>query len=136
MFLFYYCEPITKYTFNEKIDIQKKMKYIQLFSLINKGIMKEYYIKYIHIINNNFYCETDISYEYKDGFLIHSLKREIIPYFHFYESDIEYNYILYENNINNIHIRLKIFNDYMTLEFETHSINDFFDFIKQNKYIL
>tara|TARA_Y100000389_G_scaffold198055_1_gene233872 strand:+ start:548 stop:958 length:411 start_codon:yes stop_codon:yes gene_type:complete len=136
MVLFYYCKSINEFTFNEKIDVHKKNKYIELFSLMKKGNIKEYWLNNVHIMNDQYYSEIDTSYEYKEGFLIHSFQKDIIPHFNFYKADIEYEYILYENKINDIIIRLKIFDNYITLEFENDSINDFFDFIKQKKYIL
>ena len=88
------------------------------------------------MINHNFYSMNDISYEYKENFLIHSCTKDKIGNFQFFNVDTEYEYILYENIGNDITIRLKIFKNYITLEFENDSFNVFFDFIEENKYII
>ena len=136
MFLFYYCIPMNDFSFDEKINLDKKNQLIELFSLINKGLIKEYWLNHIQIINHNFYSVNDISYEYKERFLIYSFKKDKLSNFQFFHVDTEYEYNLYENIHNDVTIRLKIFKNYITLEFENDSLNDFFDFIKENKYII
>lgn len=136
MFLFHYCIPINNYSFNEKIDISKKKQYIRKYSLYNKGVIKEYWINNIKIINDNLNIINDKSIIYKDNFLIQEFTKQSIQNFQFYHSDTEYEYVLYESVLNNIIIRLKEFKNCMTLEFECNHTDEFFNFYNEKNNIL
>ena len=60
----------------------------------------------------------------------------MIENFQFYKTDKEYTYNLYEKQINNIIIRLKVFKKYITLEFECINKDDFLNFYNGKNNIL
>ena len=136
MFLFHYCIPINNYSFNEKIDISKKKQYIRKYSLYNKGVVKEYWMNNIRIVNDNINIIKDKSIIYKDNFLIQEFTKQSIHNFQFFNTDTEYEYVLYESVLNNIIIRLKEFKNFLTLEFECNHTDDFLNFYNEKNNIL
>jgi len=121
MYNYYYCNKLNDNFYNQKININKLTSLIKEYKLINKGIIKEYWINNVKIISNKgeikFYKVVDKNIFYKNNYLIQEYEEyDMIP-FNFYETKLENEYILYKNTIENIDIFLKKYDDYITIEF-------------------
>ena len=69
-----------------------------------------------------FYKIYDKNINYYSEYLIHEYLLENSEPFNFNKTNLEEEYILYENTINDIKIILKKYIDYITLEFETNNL--------------
>ena len=122
MFIYYKCIPINDFSYDEKLSLSMKDKYINQYNLIEKGIVKDYWIMnvYIQDINNQkqFKYYNDISITYNNGYLLQEVDiEECIP-FNFYKVDLEDTYTLYSQTINDCEIFLKEYNKYITFEIQ------------------
>ena len=130
MFLFHYCKEVTNNTFDEKISKEELNNLIQKYSLEKKGCIKEYWINNVQIISHDgelsYNYINDITIEKIDNFLIQEFKSSKCNPFNFYKTDLEYEYILYTNLVNNVLVNIKEFNDYLTIECQTDKKEDFF----------
>ena len=102
-----------------------KDKYINQYTLIDKGIVKDYWIMnvYIQDINNQkqFRYYNDKSIIYDNGYLIQEVDIKECSPFNFYKVDLEDTYTLYSQSINECEILLKEYDKYIT--FEIHGNN-------------
>ena len=130
MFLFHYCKEVTNNTFDEKISKEELNNLIQKYSLEKKGCIKEYWINNVQIISHDgelsYNYINDITIEKIDNFLIQEFECKECDPFNFYKTDLEYEYILYTNLVNNVLVNIKEFNDYLTIECQTDKKEDFF----------
>ena len=121
MYNYYYCDKLNNKFYNQKININNLPSLINKYKLINKGIIKEYWINNIKITSNNseikFYKVLDKNIFYKNNYLIQEYDQYDMNPFNFYETHLENEYILYENTIEDIDIFLKKYDDYITIEF-------------------
>jgi len=135
MFLYHYCKKINNDTFDEKIPFSKLNDLIEKFKLKESYHIKEYWMNNVQIINKRdkltftYIEDLDISYDEKNNFLIQEYIETPCKSFNFYETDLEDNYLLYENIINDITVYLKKYNNYLSVEFicdNKEKFNDFF----------
>ena len=89
--------------------------------------VKEYWINNVQIIFKDnifsFHYINDENIKFKDNFLIQKYEIKECIRFNFFNSDIEYEYNLYENNDKNI--KLKEYHDYITLEIYIYNLNNY-----------
>jgi len=126
MYKYYYCKYIKNNFYNNKININKLSYLIKKYDLKFISPIKEYWLNNIKIIsdknNINFYKIYDKNINYYNEYLIHEYLLENSEPFNFNKTNLEEEYILYENTINDIKIILKKYIDYITLEFETNNL--------------
>ena len=126
MYNYYYCKYIKNNFYNNKININKLSYLIKKYDLKFISPIKEYWLNNIKIIsdknNINFYKIYDKNINYYNEYLIHEYLLENSEPFNFNKTNLEEEYILYENTINDIKIILKKYIDYITLEFETNNL--------------
>jgi len=126
MYKYYYCKYIKNNFYNNKININKLSYLIKKYDLKFISPIKEYWLNNIKIIsdknNINFYKIYDKNINYYNEYLIHEYLLENSEPFNFNKTNLEEEYILYENTINDIKIILKKYIDYITLEFKTNNL--------------
>jgi len=122
MFIYHKCKSINDFSYDETIPLSMKDKYINQYNLIDKGIIKEYWIMNVCIqdINNQktFRYYNDTSIVYSNGYLIQDVDIKACIPFNFYKVDLEDTYTLYSQNINDCVIVLKEYDKYITFEIE------------------
>jgi hypothetical protein len=122
MFIYHKCKSINDFSYDETIPLSMKDKYINQYNLIDKGIIKEYWIMNVCIqdINNQktFRYYNDTSIVYSNGYLIQDVDIKACIPFNFYKVDLEDTYTLYSQNINDCVIALKEYDKYITFEIE------------------
>ena len=126
MYKYYYCNLINDNFYNNKINLNKLSYLIKKYDLNFKNNIKEYWINNVLIISNKdnikFYKINDKDIKLQNEYIIKSYDiNECIP-FNFNNTDIEEEYILYENIINDIKVILKQYLEYITLEFESNNL--------------
>ena len=118
------CKKMESDFFSEKILLCKLNDILNKFDLSKIGYCKEYWINNVQIISYKnhltFHYVNDISINYKDNFLIQTFIKSKCKPFNFFDTDLNEEYILYENKEQNI--QLKEFNKYLTLQL--FNIND------------
>lgn len=132
MYTAYICNKILNETiYDIKIPLSDLDKYIEKYNLIEKNIIKEYWHNNVMILFNQFndfefkYIEDiSIKYDSKRKLLIQEyIHTECIPY-QFHKVDNEEIYTLYENIKDNVHIKLKKYNDYFTVDITSNELNN------------
>ena len=130
MFIFHYCKKIDDHLFDEKVPLHQKDQLIQKYSLDPKYKVKEYWLNHVKIISHSHTREFnyiyDKSIEYKDNFLIQEYIMEPCQSFSFYKTDVESEYMLYENQMDSVYIRLQEYDTYLTIEFHCNNKEDFY----------
>ena len=53
MFIYHKCIPINDFSYDEKLSLSMKDKYINQYNLIEKGIVKDYWIMNVYIQDIN-----------------------------------------------------------------------------------
>jgi hypothetical protein len=133
MYKYYYCDKINDEIFNNKITIDKFNDLIEKYKLVCKDKVKEYWINNVMILSNNsnltFNKVIDKEILFDNNYLIQELVMSECKPFNFHKTDLELEYILYENIIDNIKIILKKYNDYITLEYETDNLINIDNFL-------
>jgi len=133
MYKYYYCDKINEQIFNNKINLNKLNELINKYNLICKNNTKEFWINNVMIISNNsnltFNKIIDKEIIFDNNYLIQEYDISDCKSFNFYETNLELEYILYENIIDNIKIILKKYNDYITLEYETDNLINIDNFL-------
>ena len=133
MYKYYYCDQINDEIFNNKITMDKFNDLIDRYKLVCKDKVKEYWINNVMILSNNsnvtFNKIIDKEILFDNNYLIQELVMNECKPFNFHITDLELEYILYENTINDIKIILKKYNDYITLEYETDNLINIDNFL-------
>ena len=137
MRVYYYCNKINDNFFNHKINLDKLDLLINKNNLSKIGDIKEYWINNVQIIsdkkNVKFYKTIDKNISYHDNnYLIQELYLSEIQPFNFFKINLENEYFLYENIINDIKISLKKYNDYITLEYRMDKLININNFLYYN----
>ena len=125
MYNYYFCSKINDEFYDHKLDLNKLSYLIDKYDLICKNKVKEYWINNVNIISDDtlsFYKIIDKNINYDNNYLIHNYDKKSCSSFNFHETNIEDEYILYENMINNIKIIVKEYDDYITLHYESKNI--------------
>ncbi len=104
--------------FDIRFPLSEKDKVLKEKKLQFKYKEKVYFLNNLVItVNPNgnfFYYENDISIKIDDNFIVREYETSSCSKFNFYESDLEEEYNLYENEDSSI--KLKEFDEYYTLE--------------------
>tara|TARA_B110000003_G_C16394317_1_gene435716 strand:- start:205 stop:609 length:405 start_codon:yes stop_codon:yes gene_type:complete len=108
----------------EKIPLCNLTDILNKFILSKIGQCKEYWINNVQIIsyknNLTFSYINDLSIDYKDNFIIQTFTKNECKPFNFFHTDLNDEFILYENKEKNI--QLKEYKNYLT--FQVFNIND------------
>tara|TARA_Y100000996_G_C22398703_1_gene592234 strand:+ start:258 stop:659 length:402 start_codon:yes stop_codon:yes gene_type:complete len=117
--------------YNIKIPLKEKNKIIEQFNLNGPQETKEYWINNVCILSDKnsrqFYYINDkeIQRDEKNKMLIHNFDKCMCKVFSFFHVDSEEEYLLYTNEIDNVIVSLKEFNDYLTLDFNCKELSTF-----------
>ena len=126
MYKYYYCNLINDNFYNNKINLNKLSYLIKKYDLNLKNNIKEYWINNVLIISNKndikFYKINDKDIKFQNEYIIKSYDINECISFNFNNTDLEEEYILYENIINDIKVILKQYSEYITLEFESNNL--------------
>ena len=125
MYNYYFCSKINDEFYDHKLDLNKLSYLINKYDLKCKNKVKEYWINNVYIISDDtlsFYKIIDNNINYDNNYLIHNYDKKSCNPFNFHEANMEDEYILYDNTINNIKIIVKEYDDYITLHYECENI--------------
>ena len=126
MYKYYYCKLINDNFYNNKINLNKFSYLIKKYDMNLKYNVKEYWINNVLIISNKdnikFYKINDKDIKFQNEYIIKSYDINECISFNFNNTDLEEEYILYENIINDIKVILKQYSEYITLEFESNNL--------------
>ena len=130
MFIYNHCTSMGNSCFNEKISIDKREEYIKKYKLKSKGDVKEYWVNNVCIMDINgkktYNYIKDISINYVNNILVQEIASiNCIP-FNFYTVDIQEEYILYQTIKDGIDILVKEYDEYLTLEYRSESMESFY----------
>ena len=121
MFIYNYCKVIEDNFYDEKISTDEKDKYITKHDLKKMGNIKEYWLNNVCIIDNDgdksFKYIKDLSVEFVNDVLVQEIDIRDCKHFNFYESDLEYEYELYENCIKGIKYQIKDYGSFITYSY-------------------
>ena len=128
MYNYYFCFKIDNDFYNHKLDISYLSKLISKYDLIYINHFKEYWINNVQIIsdknNIQFYRIIDNNINYNNNYILVEYNRTNCDKFNFNETDLEEEYILYENIINDIKIKVKKYDNFITLMYESKKYID------------
>lgn len=132
MYTAYICnEILNENIYDIKFPLSDLEDYIEKYNLIEKNIVKEFWHNNVMILFNQFndfefkYIEDiSVKYDSKRKVLIQEyIQHECIPY-QFHKVDNEEIYTLYENVKDDIHIKLKKYKDYFTVDITSNELNN------------
>jgi len=132
MYTAYICNQIlNENIYNIKLPLSELDKYIEYYNVTKKHVVKEYWDNNVMILFNEYndfefkYIEDiSIKYDSKRKLLIQEYKQhECIPY-QFHKVDNEEIYTLYENLKDDVHIKLKKYKDYFTVDITSNELNN------------
>ena len=123
MYNYYFCSKIDDEFYNHKLDISHLPKLIDKYDLKYINHIKEYWINNVQIIsdknNIQFNKIIDINISYKNNYIKQEYQISNCDKFNFNKSDLEEEYNLYENIINNVKIKVKKYDNFITLMYES-----------------
>ena len=123
MFNYYFCFKVDDEFYDNKLNISYLSKLIDKYDLKYINHIKEYWINNVQIISdkNNiiFNKIIDINIYHKNNYIKQEYNISNCDKFNFNESDLEDEYILYESIINNIKIKVKKYDNFITLIYES-----------------
>mgnify|MGYP001484503436 CR=1 FL=1 len=123
MYNYYFCSKIDDEFYNHKLDISHLPKLIDKYDLKYINHIKEYWINNVQIIsdknNIQFNKIIDINISYKNNYIKKKYQISNCDKFNFNKSDLEDEYNLYENIINDIKIKVKKYDNFITLMYES-----------------
>lgn len=125
MYIFHYCKKINDYLFDEKINIKLKEKIIDTYNLKEIGKIKEYWennvkiTSFNNILSYEYINDSSISYLNDKNILIEEFDRELCTDYSFYNVDVEEEFLLYQNKMNELLIKLKIYDNYISIEYHS-----------------
>ena len=132
MYTAYICNQIlNENIYDIKLPLSDIDKYIEYYNVTKKHIVKEYWDNNVVILFNeynecefNYIEDFNINYDSNKKLLIHEYKQHnCIPY-QFYNVNNEEIYTLYENIKEDIHIKLKNYKDYFTVDITSNELNN------------
>jgi len=110
--------------YNSKLSFDKKDNLIKKYNLKYIDQFKKYTIQNIEIVSN---MNSIQFYKLKDKQIINNLEvykiSKSIP-FSFFEIDQKECYKLYTNTINDVEILMKIYDNYINIEYLTEELNN------------
>ena len=123
MYNYYFCSKIDDEFYDHKLDISHLPKLITKYDLKYINHIKEYWINNVQIIsdknNIQFNKIIDKTISYKNNYIQQEYQIINCDKFNFNESDLEEEYNLYENTINDIKIKVKKYHNFITLMYES-----------------
>ena len=123
MYNYYFCSKIDDEFYDHKLDISHLPKLIDKYDLKYINHIKEYWINNVQIIsdkdNIQFYKIIDKNIYFDNNYIQQEYQISNCDKFNFNESDLEEEYILYENIINDIKIKVKKYDNFITLMYES-----------------
>ena len=123
MYNYYFCSKIDDEFYDHKLDISYLPKLINKYDLKYINHIKEYWINNVQIIsdkdNIKFYKIIDKNIHYDNNYIQQEYQISNCDKFNFNESDLEEEYNLYENIINDIKIKVKKYDNFITLMYES-----------------
>ena len=124
MYNYYFCSKIDESEFyDHKLDISHLPNLINKYDLKYINHIKEYWINNVQIISdkNNvcFYKIIDKNIQYDKNYIIQEYEISNCKKFNFNQSQLEEEYNLYENTINDIKIKVKKYHNFITLMYES-----------------
>ena len=123
MYNYYFCSKIDDEFYDHKLDISYLPKLINKYDLKYINHIKEYWINNVQIIsdknNIQFNKIIDINISYKNNYIEQEYQISNCVKFNFNKSDLEDEYNLYENIIDNIKIKVKKYDNFITLTDES-----------------
>jgi len=131
MYNYYFCSKINDEFYDHKLNLNKLSYLIIKYDLKYINPIKEYWINNIQIISNEnellFNRIIDKNISFNNNYIKQEYDISNCDKFNFSIVDLEQEYILYENTINDIKIKVKKFNDFITLMYESkNNIDDNF----------
>tara|TARA_B100001123_G_C15143779_1_gene960695 strand:- start:378 stop:749 length:372 start_codon:yes stop_codon:yes gene_type:complete len=110
--------------YNSKLSFDKKDNLIKKYNLKYIDQFKKYIIQNIEIVSNKNSIQF---YKLKDKQIINNLEvykiNKFIP-FSFFKIDKNEYYKLYTNTINDVKILMKIYDNYINIEYLTEELNN------------
>jgi hypothetical protein len=123
MYNYYFCSKIDDEFYDHKLDISHLPKLIDKYDLKYINHIKEYWINNVQIISdkNNicFYKIIDKNIYFDNNYIQQEYQISDCDKFNFNDSDLEEEYNLYENIINDIKIKVKKYDNFITLMYES-----------------
>ena len=123
MFNYYFCFKVDDEFYDNKLNISHLSKLIDKYDLKYINHIKEYWINNVQIISdkNNicFYKIIDKNISYNNNYIHQEYLISNCDKFNFNGSDLEEEYNLYENIINDIKIKVKKYDNFITLVYES-----------------
>ena len=120
MYIYHKCNPETDGSYNGKQPSSKLNKLIQTYKFQLKGEHTDYWINNIKIISNKqtllFYKTIDKQCLYQSGWISQECEETNISPFHFYNTDIEETYHLYETTFGDYLLRIKEFQGFFLFQ--------------------
>lgn len=123
MYNYYFCSKIDDEFYDHKLDISYLPKLINKYDLKYINHIKEYWINNVQIIsdkdNIQFYKIIDKNIYFDNNYIQQEYQISNCDKFNFNKSDLEEEYNLYENIINNVKIKVKKYDNFITLMYES-----------------
>ena len=123
MYNYYFCSKIDDELYDHKLDISHLPKLINKYDLKYINHIKEYWINNVQIIsdknNIQFYKVIDKNIHFYNNYIQQEYEISNCDKFNFNKSDLEEEYILYENILDNIKIKVKKYDNFITLMYES-----------------
>lgn len=123
MYNYYFCSKIDDEFYDHKLDMKYLPKLISKYELKYINHIKEYWINNVQIIsdkdNIQFYKIIDKNIYFDNNYIQQEYQISNCDKFNFNESDLEEEYNLYENIINNVKIKVKKYDNFITLMYES-----------------
>ena len=125
MYNYYFCSKLDDEFYDHKLDISHLPKLIDKYDLKYINHIKEYWINNVQIIsdkdNIQFYKIIDKNICFDNNYIQQEYQISNCDKFNFNESDLEEEYNLYENIINDIKINVKKYDNFITLTYESEN---------------
>tara|TARA_B100001057_G_scaffold457250_1_gene505388 strand:- start:467 stop:874 length:408 start_codon:yes stop_codon:yes gene_type:complete len=123
MYNYYFCSKLDDEFYDHKLDISHLPKLIDKYDLKYINHIKEYWINNVQIIsdkdNIQFKKIIDKNIHFDNNYIQQEYQISNCDKFNFNESDLEEEYNLYENIINDIKIKVKKYDNFITLIYES-----------------
>ena len=129
MYNYYFCSKIDNEFYNHKLNISHLPILIDKYNLKYINHIKEYWINNIQIISNKnniqFNKIIDINISYKNNYIKQEYQISNCDKFNFNGIDLDDEYNLYENILDNIKIKVKKYDNFITLIYESKNNIDY-----------
>lgn len=125
MFIYHKCFQESDLLMNGKLPLSKLSILLERFNFDFIGKIKEYSIHTVQIVSNkntlDFFQINDIACNFENDWICQECTRIQIPPFHFYQTDTEEIYNLYEVKYKQVLLRIQVFQDYFLFKIISES---------------